>query len=43
LKRSLQQLLSDTCYALSKKLGDGIIREGLQADTVGEGINVAIE
>jgi hypothetical protein len=43
LKRSLQPLLNDVCYVLSKRLVGGIITAGLQVDTVEGGINGAIE
>jgi hypothetical protein len=43
LKRSLQSLLSDVCYALSKRLVGGIITVGLRVDTVEGDINGAIE
>jgi hypothetical protein len=43
LKRSLQQLLNDVYYALSKKLVGGIIVVGLRVVTVVEDINGAIE
>jgi hypothetical protein len=43
LKRLLQQLLNDVCYALSKKLVGGIITAGLRVDTVEGDINGVIE